>query len=255
MLPVQALMPKDATLIRRTTTASVAPILNTSRSSRVRNCKSWGFFSSFSSITVSDMLVKTGAKTCQHILMFALLGDPFLLAFNAPWWLWWLWAKDPKHWGQDFRAITGVVAPRQHTDENGKCQHKEDVLNVAPQGIANGHFSTTLPSGRTRKKCRGLVMKSSLICIYLPEKKKGSLWQHLIYIYRKNVGNIREHSGTLTKSYYYRGWFFSFSSFLAVTTEANRFGQEVPTATRVNPRKLFGICQRTLILLEAMQTM
>lgn len=194
MLPVQALMPKDATLIRRTTTASVAPILNTSRSSRVRNCKSWGFFSSFSSITVSDMLVKTGAKTCQHIHMFALLGDPLLLAFNAPWWLWWLWAKDPKHWGQDFRAITGVVAPRQHTDENGKCQHKEDVLNVAPQGIANGHFSTTLPSGRTQKKCRGLVMKSSLICIYLPEKKKiGSLWQHLIlYIYRKNVGNIRE---------------------------------------------------------------
>lgn len=172
MLPVQALMPKDATLIRRTTTASVAPILNTSRSSRVRNCKSWGFFSSFSWITVSDMLVKTGAKTCQHIHMFALLGDPFLLAFNAPWWLWWLWAKDPKHWGQDFRAITGVVAPRQHTDENGKCQHKEDVLNVAPQGIANGHFSTTLPSGRMRKKCRGLVMKSSLICIYLPEKKK-----------------------------------------------------------------------------------
>ena len=41
---------------------------------------------------------------------------------------------------------------------------------------------------------------------------------------------------------------------LAVATDASRFGQDVPTATSVKPRKLFGIPQKKLIRSEPTQT-
>ena len=51
----------------------------------------------------------------------------------------------PQNGGQDLCAVTCVVPTHQNADKNGSRQHEEDVLHVAPQGVAHSHVASPLP--------------------------------------------------------------------------------------------------------------